>query len=135
MRCNPVDRRWHRALLFTRARMDIYSLGEGKVSYVSYDGNKQPGQQHGCVHLSLPVAGGCLRGWSGAPAVPEHLPPWPGAGAGLSPDISHLGLGLPLRPRPAGKALLTRRVADNASVLEMLSCEATEEIYYLQAEG
>lgn len=71
--------------------------------------------RHGCIHLSLLTAGA-----SGAGA--EHR---------LSPGISHLGLGLPLLPPPAGNAPLTERVADNASILEMLSSEATEEIYYL----
>lgn len=54
-----------------------------------------------------------------------------GAEHRLSPGISHLGLGLPLLPLPAGNAPLTERVADNASILEVLSSEATEEIYYL----
>lgn len=55
-------------------------------------------------------------GPAGSAAIPGHLPPWPGAPS----------------PSPAaGSAPLTGRVADNASVLETLSCEATEEIYYL----
>lgn len=74
--------------------------------------------RHGCIHLSLLTAGGRLRSWSGAPAIPGHLPPRPGAPS-PSPSPS------------AGNAPLTERVADNASILEMLSSEATEEIYYL----
>lgn len=54
-----VDRRWHRAFIFTRARVDSCSVGAGKVSYVSYDGNKQPQQQ---ARVRSPPAAG--------PAVP-----------------------------------------------------------------
>lgn len=111
-----VDRRWHRAFIFTLARVDSYSLGVGKVSYVSYDGNKQPQQQ----------ARACSP-----PAAPAGAASGAGAEHPLSPGISHLGLGLPVLPPPADNSPLTGRVADNASILEMLSSETTEGIYYL----
>lgn len=35
--------------------------------------------RRGGIHPSLLTAGGRLRSWSGAPAIPGHLPPWLGA--------------------------------------------------------
>lgn len=81
MCCSLVDRRWHRAFILTRARVHIYSLGVGKVSYVSWDGSKAPGQR-ARVRSALAARGRRDQR--------------------RSPGISHLGLGLPLLPRLPG---------------------------------
>lgn len=66
-----VDRRWHRAFIFTRARVDSYSLGVGKVSCVSYDVNKQPHRQ-ARVRSLQPYGPRCP---GAAAVIPGHLPP------------------------------------------------------------
>lgn len=81
MCCSLVYRRWHRAFILTRARVHIYSLGVGKVSYISCDGSKAPGQR---ARLRSALAARGRRDQR------------------RSPGISRLGLGLPLLLRLPG---------------------------------